>query len=162
MPSKLEKLAICQGLSAAELPNLEQIAVESQQKKGSKLFDEGEPGDALYVVLEGKVDITRKAQLLATLEAGSAVGEMSLVVDGEVRSATAVAASDVKLLKLPAAGFRQLLAKNDPGALKLVHNLAKVMSKRLALLNDKLVDSLGKKKTEELADFGKILNKWSF
>ena len=44
----------------------------------------------------------------------------------------------------------------------MVHNLAKVMARRLANLNDKLVDSLGKKKKEELADFGRILNEWSF
>jgi len=162
MASKLSNLAICQGLSAAELSALEKIAQESTLKKGGHLFKEGEPGDALYVVLSGSVDITKKEQTLATLEAGSAVGEMSLIVEGETRSASAAAQTDVTLLKLPAAAFQKLLAGNDTGALKVVHNLAKVMSKRLALINDKLVDSLGKKKKEELADFGKILNKWSF
>ncbi len=162
MASKLASLAICQGLSAAELAPLEKIAQESQAKKGAKLFDEGQAGDGLYVVLEGAIDITKKQQQLAKLEAGAAVGEMILIVEGETRSATATASSDAKLLKLPATGFQQLLAKNDPGALKVVHNLAKVMARRLALLNDKLVDSLGKKKKEELADFGRILNEWSF
>jgi CRP-like cAMP-binding protein len=162
MAGKLEKLAICQGLTTVELSTLEAIAVESSLKKGSRLFTEGEPGDALYVVVSGAVEITKKDQLLATLEAGAAVGEMSLIVEGETRSANAYAQSDVTLIKLPAAGFQKLLGQNDTGALKVVHNLAKVMSKRLSLINDKLVDSLGKKKKEELADFGKILNKWSF
>ena len=162
MASKIEKLAICQGLTATELAPLDAIAVESTLKKGTRLFGEGEAGDALYVVLSGVVEITKKDQLLASLEAGAAVGEMSLIVEGEKRSANAYAQSDVTLIKLPAAGFQKLLAHNDPGALKVVHNLAKVMSRRLALINDKLVDTLGKKKKEELADFGKILNKWSF
>ena len=55
------------------------------------------------------------------------------------------------------------IGEDNIAALKVVHNLAQVMSKRLALINEKLVDSLGKtKKKEELADFSRILNRWSF
>ena len=162
MGVKLESVAVCQGLSAAERGPLEQIAVESKVKQGDRLFDEGQVGDGLYVVMFGAVQITKKNQVLATLESGAAVGEMSLIVEGERRSASAVALTDVSLITLPAAAFRGLLAKNDPGALKVVLNLARVMSRRLAAINDKLVDSLGQKKKEELADFGKILNEWNF
>ena len=68
MASKLEKLTICQGLTAGELVPLDAIAVESNLKKGTRLFGEGEAGDALYVVQSGVVEITKKDQLLASLE----------------------------------------------------------------------------------------------
>ena len=154
-------VAMCQGLSLSELNPIEKIAIESQVPKGTRLFDEGQVGDGLYLVLTGSIEVTKQGQVLATVESGAAVGEMSLVADGEKRSASAVALTGLTLIKLPASGFRALLAQNDPGALKVVLNLARVMSKRLAAINDKLIGSHSQKK-EELVDFGKILNAWNF
>ena len=159
---QLQGIPMCNGLSPAHVAELIAIAEEKAAKKGATLFREGEPGEALLVVLEGKVEVTKRGATLATLEAGSVLGEMSLL-GGDTRSATAVAATDVKYLAIANGPFQKLLGKENLAALKVVHNLAQVMSKRLALINEKLVDSLGKtKKKEELADFGRILNRWSF
>ena len=57
--------------------------------------------------------------------------------------------------------MQKLLKGNSLAALKVFANLAQVLSRRLALINDKFVDSKGQKR-EELADFGKILNRWAF
>lgn len=159
---QLQQIPMCAGLTSADINELVAIADEKTAKKGSTLFKEDEAADALLVVLEGKVDVTKREATLATLEAGSVLGEMALVA-GDTRSATATAATDVKYLSIANLRFQKLLAKDNLAALKVVHNLAQVMSKRLALINEKLVDSLGKtKKKEELADFGRILNRWSF
>jgi CRP/FNR family transcriptional regulator, cyclic AMP receptor protein len=162
MLKQLQGIPMCNGLSPANIEELVAISEEKSAKKGSTLFKEGETGDVLLVVLEGKVAVTKREAVLATLEAGSVLGEMSLL-GGDTRSATAAAATDVKYLAIGKAPFQKLLAKDNLAALKVVHNLALVMSKRLAMINEKLVDSLGQpKKKEELADFGRILNRWSF
>ncbi|GEM_PF-1620774 len=159
---KLQGIPMCAGLTAADIEDLIAIAEEKSAKKGDKLFTEGEPGEVLMVVLEGKVEVTKREAPLATLEGGSVLGEMSLL-GGDTRSASAAAATDVKYLAIRNGPFQKLIAKDNIAALKIVHNLAKVMGKRLAMINEKLVDSLGKtKKKEELADFGRILNRWSF
>ena len=59
--------------------------------------------------------------------------------------------------------FSKLLKANTVGALKVVHNLAQVLSRRLQLMDEKLVDLLDKgKRKEELAEFQRILSNWSF
>ena len=160
---KLQGTPVCKGLTDDEMKELIGIADESSAKQGAVLFSEGDKGDALLLVLDGQVEVTKRSASLAKLEAGSVIGEMSLL-DGETRSATATTLSDVKFLTISNARFQKLLAADNVAALKIVRNLAQVMSKRLALINEKLVDSLGKgtQKKEELADFGRILNRWSF
>ncbi len=151
-------------LAASEVQELFEITDETSLKKGSVLFKEGDEGDALYVLLEGRCEVTKKGTGLATLDGGAVIGEMSLI-GGEVRSATVTAATDIRLLKISAARFQKLLKKENLAALKVVNALARVMSKRLSLITDKLVASVGSgkpQKKEELADFGKILNHWSF
>ncbi|MBX7100686.1 MAG: cyclic nucleotide-binding domain-containing protein [Myxococcaceae bacterium] len=162
MLKKLSALPMCQGLSAAQTAELVEIAEETTAKKGATLFAEESAGDALYVVLEGQVEVSKRGASLAKLGEGSVLGEMSLL-GGEMRSATVTALSECKLLRISTERFQKRLAADNLAALKVTHNLAQVMSRRLAVINDKLVESLGKtKKKEELADFGRILNNWSF
>ncbi|MHB8872073.1 MAG: Crp/Fnr family transcriptional regulator [Myxococcaceae bacterium] len=165
---KLSQIPICRGLKESETGELFAIAEETTARKGNVLFHEGDEGDALYIVLEGHIDVTKKGangvpQSLAKIGDGSVIGEMSLMGGNAARSATATASSDVKLLKVPATRFSKLLRDENVAALKVVHNLAQVMSHRLQLMDEKLVDLLDKgKKKEELADFQRILNNWAF
>ena len=71
-------------------------------------------------------------------------------------------AADSKAIDLKR--VQKLLKADHVAALKVVANLAQVMSKRLAAINEKLVTSLGEKgkKREELADFNRILTRWDF
>lgn len=159
---KLVQVPIFGGLTVAEAASFFEVAVESPVAKGATLFREGDEGDGLVVILEGEVRVTRKTVELALLGRHSVLGEMSLVGEGEKRSATATALTDVKVLTVPAKGVRKMLKKDDVAALKVVANLALVMSRRLAAINERLVAASGGKKREELADFGKILTTWQF
>jgi CRP-like cAMP-binding protein len=161
MLDKLTKIPICKGLTAAQAQELAAIAEETQAKKGEALFKEGDVGDSIIVVLEGKVDITKSGLALATISDGSVLGEMSLLGESGRRTASAAAASDVKMWRINAAKFQALLAKDNLAALKVVQNLAQVIARRLLAMNEKLIEPKGKKK-EELADFQKILSNWSF
>lgn len=161
MLDKLVKVPMCRGLSSAEAKELASIAEEASAAKGTKLFDEGAAGDSIVVLLEGNVDITKSGQSLAQLGEGSVFGELALLGEGGKRTATATAMSDAKLLKIDAKKFQALLAANNLAALKVVNNLARVMSKRLIAMNEKLIEGKSGKK-EELQDFQKILSNWSF
>jgi CRP/FNR family transcriptional regulator, cyclic AMP receptor protein len=160
---KLVQIPIFGGLTVAEAAEFFEVAVETSIAKGATLFREGDDGDALLVILEGEVQVTRKGVELARLGKHNVLGEMSLMGEGEVRSATATALTDVKALTVPSKRVQKMLKADHVAALKVVSNLAQVMSKRLAAINDRLVSmSGGGKKKEELADFGRILTTWQF
>jgi CRP-like cAMP-binding protein len=76
---------------------------------GQILFSTGDPGDALYIVASGKVEILEGDQLIASLSEGEAFGEMALL-SGSSRTATARSASDVELLEIGRTDFERLVA----------------------------------------------------
>ena len=71
---------------------------------GQVIFQEGQPGDLMYVIKEGEVDIYVHGQHVETVGAGGVVGEMALI-DNSARSATAVARTDCKLVPLDEGRF---------------------------------------------------------
>ncbi len=159
---KLVQIPIFGGLTVGEAAAFFEVAHEASVGKGATLFREGDDGDALLVILEGEVAVTRKGIELARLGKHTVLGEMSLMGEGEVRSATATALTDVKVLNVPSKRVQKMLKDDDVAALKVVANLAQVMSKRLQAINERLVSMSGGKKKEELADFGRILTTWQF
>jgi CRP/FNR family transcriptional regulator, cyclic AMP receptor protein len=168
MMQKLIQIPIFKGLSEDEAAQVINVAEPRPVKKGDQIFREGDPGDGVYVILEGGVEISKKdrggaQQSLAKLADGSVLGEMSLVSGDAPRSASAVATTDGQLLKISSARFQALLHKDSVAALKIVHNLAQVMSRRMLLMTEKVVELMDKgKKKEELADFQRVLANWSF
>lgn len=137
--------------------------------RGSPLFEEGDAGDGLYILLDGQVDVLKKdpsgmQRTLARLEKGAAIGEMSLLSDA-VRSASVHAVTDLTLLRIPCARFHRLLTEDSVPALKVVHNLSQVLVKRLAKMGDRvaeLLDGNGTRRREELASFHQLLSDWQF
>lgn len=166
----LVQIPIFKGLTKAEFAEFFEIAVETAAAKGATLFregdkgDDGDDGDTLLIVLEGEVLISRRGVELARLGPNSALGEMSLLGTGEPRSATATALTDLRLYTISGKRFQLLLQVDDLAALKVVANLARVLSRRLTLINDKFVDSRSPRgeQREELADFDRILTRWNF
>ncbi len=163
---KLVQVPIFAGLSVAEASGFFELALEVSEPAGKVLFREGDESEALLVILEGSVAVSRRGVELARLPRHAVLGEMTLVGEAAPRTATATALEDVKLLKVPSRQLRKRLKADDVAVLKIVANLAQVMSKRLSAINERLVTSLGEgktaKKTEELADFSRILTRWEF
>jgi CRP/FNR family transcriptional regulator, cyclic AMP receptor protein len=165
---KLAQLPLCNGLTDQQVSVIAAIAEQTTLDKGATLFVEGDQGDGLYLVVVGSLEILKKDrngqnQAIANIGGGSVLGEMSLIHGSGTRSATAVATTDAQLIKVPSEAFAYLLQHDNVTAYKMVHNLAQVMSRRLLLMDEKLVDLMDKgRKKEELSDFHKILSKWSF
>ena len=66
---------------------------------GQIIFSAGQPGEVMYVILEGEVNIQASGKVLETIHSGGMLGEMALV-DDEPRSAEAVARTDCKLVPI--------------------------------------------------------------
>jgi CRP-like cAMP-binding protein len=93
---------------------------------GQVIFKEGEPGDLMYVVQEGEVDILVRGKLIETVGPGGVVGEMALI-DNDARSATAIAKTDCRLVPLDETRFNLYVHQTPFFALQVM----RVMSDRL-------------------------------
>jgi CRP-like cAMP-binding protein len=90
------------------------------------LFESGEVGDALYVIVAGEVDVVRGGAVIARLGAGECVGEMA-ALDWEPRSATVRAGAPTRLVRLERNDLMDLLTDYP----ELVRSLARVLVERI-------------------------------
>ncbi len=145
MNDRLEQLKGIQLFSGLKQPALELIARishEENHKKGSKIFRHGEPGEKLYLILEGKVRISREVpgmgeEALAVLGPGQMFGEMALL-DESPRSADANVHETCRLLAVPRDGFDDLLFINKDLAYEVLWSIVRLLVTRLRETNDKL------------------------
>jgi CRP-like cAMP-binding protein len=97
---------------------------------GSVVFEQGDPGDAMYVVLEGEVEVYVGTTKVETLAAGDIFGEMALI-DRAPRAARAVAKTRCKLVSIPELRFVHLVQRTPQFSLHIM----KVLADRLRKLN---------------------------
>ena len=93
-------------------------------KPGEMIFREGDPAKELYVIQSGRVEIQVGNRLLDTLESNDLFGERALI-DGAVRSATAVAKTDVVLVPMSKKDFLTLVSRAPSFALDIMAMLAR-------------------------------------
>lgn len=144
----LEKLAaffaegtLFNNLSKDELNQLAQIARERKFDRGQVIFYEGDLGGSLYIIVTGSVKIVVMADdgrehILGLLHQGDFFGEVSLI-DGEPRSATAIALDNVNVVMISRDDFIRLLRENPEMSLKIMVTLCERLRK-----TDKHVESL--------------------
>ena len=145
MSNVLEALAnmnLFRGLAPSGLERIAAIAGEESHEAGNVVFREGEMGDKLYLILDGKVRISRTLpgmgeEALAVLGAGEAFGEMSLI-DDTPRSADAIVHERARLLVITREAFEDLLFVHKDLAYEILWNFVKTLSGRLREANDKM------------------------
>lgn len=113
-------------LPAEALVPVARLCRERELEPGEPLFEEGELGDAMYIVVRGRVRVLRRDRVVAELGAGECVGEMS-ALDWEPRSATVVATEPTQLVRLDRSDMMDLLTDYP----ELVRALAAVLVERL-------------------------------
>lgn len=117
-----------------------------EAKRGVEVFRQGDRGHYLCLLVEGRVEIAKQdssggMKTLATIGPGKTFGEMSLI-DGEPRSATAIALDDSKVVILTEENFRRLAYRHPRLGVALLMKLATLMSQRLRRTSIMLVDFL--------------------
>ena len=137
-----------------EDPELEKVLSRTRPREfpaGQVIIQEGDPGDSLYVMVSGEVEITKRLTLVLDedtpkervfirlkAEDGVYFGEMSLL-ESDPRSATVTALSDCRLLELYRKDFLELV-RNDPAmGVKLLLRLAQLLSRHLRKTNQDVV-----------------------
>ena len=132
MYSTLEKALILKSIDlfetnpSEELIRVAQIADEEQFETDSLLFEEGDYGDSMYIVANGKVRVHKGERTIVELEKGACVGEMALL-DQEPRSADVTVNADTTLLKITQDGFYELMGSN----MEIMHGIVKLITNRL-------------------------------
>ena len=132
------------GLSAAEMKLLATFSSEERFSEGSMIFREGEKGDKLYIVLDGRVRISKfipgvGEEALAVLDRGDFFGEMALI-DDKPRSADAKAhEQDATVLSIDRATLNEILSMDPHASLQFLNLLCRMISRRLREINDKIV-----------------------
>lgn len=131
----LEKTQLGKGLEWSEIQSLSGFMEAYRVSEGSIICRQGESSTYLCIVCRGRVDIVKedhslKHKIIASLGPGNSIGEMTLI-DGERRSATAVAHNPVELLVLTRESYDRLAEEYPRLWGKLVVKIAAVLSRRL-------------------------------
>ncbi len=142
----LKKVPLFSALDADQIKEVIAQTSIVHVEAGQAIFKDGAPGDAMYVVIVGDVEIVKEIptggqRVLATLGSRSVFGEMSLLTE-ETRSAGARAKAKCSLLKIDRKSFQDRLKRNDVVALKMTAHLAETMADRLRAMDEELVKIL--------------------
>lgn len=140
--SFLKQVALFADLDDAELARVSEISREQVYQPSQTIFKEGEPGNRLFLILEGGVRISRDIpgsgeEALAVLKPGACFGEMA-VFDRSERSTDAISHGGCRLLTISRADLEIVLDLDPDLAVKVLRAMVRLLSMRLRATNDNL------------------------
>ncbi|MYF74019.1 MAG: cyclic nucleotide-binding domain-containing protein [Gemmatimonadetes bacterium] len=157
---KLRAIPLFRELNRREMEAVVQLIEIRKYSTGDVVFEQGAPGDGVYVVLKGYVEVVQKdgeedkKVLLAQSESGSFFGETALL-KGVPRTATAVATEDTKLALFSRDALHQLAEQRPHLGVKIPIQLSRIVAERLRQTNHSLQvarDELAAKQKEDGED----------
>jgi len=125
-------------LSPEDLEQIAEFAQEQFFPSASVICREGEPGDSLFIIVSGEVNVIKKTEggettILAVRRDGEFVGEMA-ILESSMRSATLQADGDVRMLVLDGDSFKAILRDRPDVAISVLQH----MSRRVRELNERV------------------------
>ncbi len=145
------KIFLFQDLDDREIEEVLDRTTPRQFPAGTEIIREGEPGDSMFIMIDGEVEITKqltlvldedtpKERVMIRLRAEDGVyfGEMSLL-ENAPRSATVTASTDCRLLELGQEDFLDLVCQDNAMGVKLLLRLAQFLSRHLRKTNQDVV-----------------------
>lgn len=138
----LAKIDLFSELHPEGIERIAAICAEETYRVGDVIFKEGDVGDKLYLILDGRVRISREVsgmgeEALAILGPGAAFGEMSLI-DDFPRSADARVHERCRVLVLTKSALEDLLFLDKDLAYEILWKFVRILSARLRETNDKM------------------------
>lgn len=116
------ELPIFSRLRKRQLRQIAKLAEFGEFAPGDFVVQAGEPGDSLYLILDGRAKVVGKSRA-RPLRAGDFFGEMALL-DGQPRTATIAATTELHAMRLRRGPFTKVLAKEPRMALAIMEELA--------------------------------------
>ena len=128
----LRRVPLLNELPQAELENLAATLEVVEVEPAQVLFSENDPGDSLYIVIRGDLDVvmgmgTRDEKVVAKLGPGEFVGEMSLLLPGGMRTAGVRASQLTQLWRMTRSDFDALLLRQP----RMAYSMVRTQSRRL-------------------------------
>jgi len=132
----LRAIPMFSGVSEDALESIASLMIERGFPKNKTIVEEGAPGDYMYIIVEGRVKVTKlsgdgREKILELLDVGDFFGEMSLF-DEAPRSASVKAMAEVRILALARNDFLRLLSRSPDLALSVIQEL----TRRLRLVDE--------------------------
>jgi CRP/FNR family cyclic AMP-dependent transcriptional regulator len=142
--SLIPKCPLLENFSPGEVRLLAHFMEVYRAQPGVEMIREGEGGDLMMLVIEGRVDVAKRdrwntPQLIAQVEPGRTLGEMSMI-DGEPRFATCVAVEPTLVAVLNRENLARIIVEQPLLGAKLLMELVLMLSQRLRATSGKLLD----------------------
>jgi CRP/FNR family transcriptional regulator, cyclic AMP receptor protein len=122
----LKSIDLFSQIPGEDLAQIALISSEETRDQGDEVFAEGEAGDALYLVIDGKVRVHKQDRVIAELGERECFGETA-ILDAAPRSATVTAVSESNLLKITREDFQEIMSEKPEIAMGII----KVLTRRL-------------------------------
>ena len=123
---ELKAISLFARLEEEDLKRLGKSVVQRKYSKGDIIVKEGEQAVAFYVIVSGRVDVTKGGDKVGEKRAGEPFGEMALL-DGYPRSTTVIAAEDTECLVMTRWDFTAELKTGNTIALAMLPELSKII-----------------------------------
>lgn len=128
MVNLLGRVPLFDGCTRTDLSRIAALSEERIYQEGQVIVKAGDPGNAFYVITNGKVKVvagkTPSGKKEAELGRGEFFGELSLL-DGDARTRTVVAESPLETVRIERTAFRKLLRKEPDLTIRLLEGMAK-------------------------------------
>jgi CRP-like cAMP-binding protein len=143
----LTKCSYFTDLSKEQLEKVAALANKQTHQRNGVVLKEADLGDAIFLIIKGRVDVTvslvgsSKRETIATLGEGEIIGEMILLGKNR-RTADVTAKDDLETLALPVAQLTKLFDSDPKIGYIVMRNIAKQMAERLIATNQVLRNAL--------------------
>jgi len=140
LEKSLQAIPLFKSLGKRDITNLTRIIHNRNYLAGEYIFYEGDPGIGLYLIREGEVSISRDDEekdkiILAIFSKGDFFGELAMI-DGETRSASAIASNDTRLAVIFKPDLDEFIDKYPKKGIKILQGIANIVAVRLRALNE--------------------------
>jgi CRP/FNR family cyclic AMP-dependent transcriptional regulator len=142
----IPKCTLLENFSPPEVRQLAHFMDVYRAEAGVEVIREGDGGDFMLMIVEGKVEVQKRdrwntPQMIAVVEAGKTLGEMSMI-DGEARFATCVATETVLVAMLDRESLARIIIEQPMLGAKVLMELVLMLSQRLRSTSQRLLGLL--------------------
>jgi CRP/FNR family cyclic AMP-dependent transcriptional regulator len=127
--SLLSRVPLFERCSRRDLAKIASIAHEVEYPAATPVVRKGDPGNELFLVVDGEVDVRRGVRKLATLRAGNFFGEIALIT-GSPRTATVTTGTPMRALVIASRDFRKLLQDSPDIQFKVLQEVGQRLEER--------------------------------
>jgi CRP/FNR family cyclic AMP-dependent transcriptional regulator len=146
MQALIPRCNLLENFSSGEVQALAHFMHAYRAETGVEIIREGDGGDFMLMLIEGRAEVYKRdrwntPQLLATVEAGRTLGEMSMI-DGDARFATCLAAEPTLIAVLDRESLARIIVEQPLLGAKILMELVLMLSQRLRNTSERLLGML--------------------